>query len=1000
MFLSMSIDDLTKILQRPWGWILAVVVVLLLWEGGKKWVPALVEWLVRRVRTALAGTRVMHGRALRTYRAKVASRYARLPVLLLTPGKDIDVSTVYVPLQAIGDREGTPAEAYDQIKATDHVVVLGRPGAGKTMLLRHSMLTWARDPSWRRDQRVPVLLELTRCGGDLEESIVRQFAEDGFPKADRFVDRALRDGKLSVLFDGLDEVSAVERGNVVRSLRSFAAKYATCQIVVTCRTAIYQQQLAPEITTSFQVAEFDDHHIRRFLRQWPDIPDDAGVERLLSALRDAPRIMQLARNPLLLTMIAHLYGGRSSAETVLPHSRAEFYKEAVDALLSRLKDDQNQFKGPVKRAVLVRLAAAIQNTAATSTDRRTRSYEDVLSEILSVKDSLNIGDVEGLLDEIVDRSGLLLRIDGGTRYQFAHLSLQEYLAAVAYEQDPDGLLAKYRAAPGDWREVIKLWCGVVSTDCAPLIESVFRIDELLAFECLADAQVVDPTTADRIIEHFQRKVETSMDDDTLLINAFGLVAGDPRPRGRRVFQYLADWADIGVPFVHKALAATKLPEAADVLAGRLDMPSAVRALVSLGDLAVPALVRVRKVTSGPMINWLRVVVDALGAIGTPASALALTRFLMPQGAIAVRAAWHLAELIEDSDVEAALCEAELPDPPASHAWIWAPFSSRTCAQTSHVAGWVAFLCGTSDPTTVPTSTQRIDPRLAIPLLVFGEGRGAWGHMGPLPTLLENKMSTLRERHPSALSTRGLANTETIDQIDDMLHQNLEIDLNEHSLRLYHALDKTLRVNLVARWIGPARELPTRRQDWQRVSDSATTYEYGGSPQFWLALVIYALFGIGTTLGAVALLFSAWPWGSTWLGWVLTIASAAWFLFVISTEISSIEEENPYDILFLLFVGNFVYVFFDSIRHLSQFLRNPLARFLGFIGSTATTVFPLLVGAHYLGWPASMGLTLFVLTVVYALNWHGARLVRAAQNIFAGLLELDETARRRTSVIAT
>jgi hypothetical protein len=237
----MTFENLPELLRSPWWLGVGLLLLLVVWEGGKRWVPALIEWLARRIRTALAGTWLANSRALRRYRAQVARRYARLPVLFM-PDKGIDVATVYVPLQAT-DEDNQPTDAYDWIRASAHAVVLGPPGSGKSMLLRHSMLTWARDPRWRRGQRVPVPLELIRFGDTetLEEFVVAQLVEDGFAKAGTFVPSALTDGKLSLLFDGLDEVSTHRRDQMARLLRSFAARYPKCQIVVTCRTAIYHR---------------------------------------------------------------------------------------------------------------------------------------------------------------------------------------------------------------------------------------------------------------------------------------------------------------------------------------------------------------------------------------------------------------------------------------------------------------------------------------------------------------------------------------------------------------------------------------------------------------------------------------------------------------------------------------------------------------------------------------------------------------------------------------
>lgn len=75
----------------------------------------------------------------------------------------------------------------------------------------------------------------------------------------------------------------------------------------------------------------------------------------------------------------------------------------------------------------------------------------------------------------------------------------------------------------DWREIVKLWCGLTNNSTA-LIEAVYQRDSLTAFECLADAQEVKQEVAQEIIETFKTQLGT----DEAICSAFGSVAADFR----------------------------------------------------------------------------------------------------------------------------------------------------------------------------------------------------------------------------------------------------------------------------------------------------------------------------------------------------------------------------------------------------------------------------------------------------------------------------------------
>ena len=94
---------------------------------------------------------------------------------------------------------------------------------------------------------------------------------------------------------------------------------------------------------------------------------DRSTEQLIKALEERPQITALARNPLLLTMIAFLY---ITERYPLPHYRGEFYQKSTDLLLRQLHPERNEFHAADKSRVLQELALYIQDTS----DLEKRSY--------------------------------------------------------------------------------------------------------------------------------------------------------------------------------------------------------------------------------------------------------------------------------------------------------------------------------------------------------------------------------------------------------------------------------------------------------------------------------------------------------------------------------------------------------------------------------------------------------------------------------------------------
>lgn len=711
----------------PW-WIASASLLLAFFgKMAKTWLEDQSKKLYESVYQRHAGARLFRRRALRRYSRSIVRQHQSFKI----PFRDepLEMRDVYVPLKVADTTSATPVDALDAIRQYRRLMVKGNPGTGKSMLLRSLLLSYADGLFATLDNNfIPVLVELNRLNDpatNLQNLIEESFARYGFPRSAHFVRWSLDHDGLMLLLDGLDEVNTKDRARVARAVNDFVQQHHP-QVVVTCRTQVYRDEFSGVMDKTLEISEFLDTDILRLLKAWgPRMQQGQSVEHLMQTLRERPRILMLARNPLLLTMMAYLY---VDAQIALPRSRAEFYAKSTSLLLEKWQGAFNRFGAPAKNAVLSRLALSFQDKPAEDRDRRSIPFQEVLGSIREILPGVGVKPEEAsdLLDEIVDRSGIMLRIDAGARFQFAHLTIQEYFAATALIEDRSSLLERFRNDPDTWREVVKLWCGLTQ-DATDMIGDVQGIEEITALECLADAKFVHPPVADTTVNRMRSALGSSTDPaiQEPLAKAFGLLASIPGPRGAETFKWLStelksEKLNVRVAAA-KSLAYSNRDEAAIELAASAS-PEAEAALESMGDIAVRPLAGAKKPSS-------------LVRIGTPQALEATVLLLWDQDEqVCTEAAWSLAKKIADPRVETVLRGAVLPGKATgapAYSWIWQPFRRDGETDLSDICGRMGFLLAAS-PRPDP-----IDPRLALPLYV--ETREP-AFLERLPQSLQEKLS--------------------------------------------------------------------------------------------------------------------------------------------------------------------------------------------------------------------------------------------------------------------
>ncbi|MEM9274179.1 MAG: NACHT domain-containing protein [Cyanobacteria bacterium P01_F01_bin.143] len=746
---QLIIDNLLQFL----GWGAAAIIAI--WGGKlKNWLENFSNktgyWLYNRV----SGLKFFWSFSLKRYRESLIKKYRQLKIPF-RPNRPLEMRDIFVPLKVSGKSSNSQIDAFDAISKYSRLMIKGSPGSGKSMLLKYLAFSWADEKSTKIATKItPVLFELNRLNElqeftleKFQEKLVGAFRREDFPDATKFVSQALGNGNLMLLLDGLDEVNSNVRDKVIKLIKNLLDTYENCPVIITCRSAVYNNQFVNNVEQTLEIVEFSDRQIRIFLKAWePEFPPEKSIDQLISTLRDRPQIIALARNPLLLTIIAYLYADTSF---VLPHSRASFYEESVTRLLKLIDEEKqinNQFEAIHKRRVLQKLALYAQDNAKLQErDRRNIEYEQVLAQIRVLLPDLNLNperDTQAILDEIIDRSGLLLPIDGGQVYQFSHLTLQEYFAAEALANKETELVNRFKQDIATWRETVKLWCGLVGNKTS-LIRQIYQHDTLTGFECLADAKEVDQALADEIIDYFKQHLEKANEDDDLA-KAFGAVAADLREnsRGRSIFEFLEVSLNNNSNLLHqkasaKALSFTNLPQAVPILiqgyrkkkdycetlsdddqldAHKSCLETTREALVRMGDLAVPQMGTLADLGNPEFIQDLT-------KIATPVSANALVPFLWHHDeSLRFNTALGLAELFTQNDIIETLQDFELTAQQKNNTeyldWIWQPFNDSLNESLSIIAGRIVYLLDKTQTESIPNPIPKLDPRLIIPLLLI------------------------------------------------------------------------------------------------------------------------------------------------------------------------------------------------------------------------------------------------------------------------------------------
>jgi hypothetical protein len=373
--------------------------------------------------------------------------------------------------------------------------IMGRPGAGKSTFLRHvalesingNVFNTYEDVTKEKQKRraslsekinirtirfLPVLIELRDYIIEQETTlfqyIAKQFDVCGFPEANLFLEKVLGEGRLIILFDGLDEVPKEQdrMRNVSKEIEDFSKKYSNNKFIITCRIAASEYRFNQ--FTYVELAEFSNSQAKEFTKKWFQ-----NKTRLKSSfwrdLDDSGNagLLEMTRNPLLLTLLCLNYEATQS----FPSRRVEIYEEALDALLKTWDAERGIVRTGTKLSTYGKLSLGhkkemFSELAATGFEMQQVIWKGntlatwlskYIASIPPQQDYRNIDGIQVLKDIEAQHAILVEQAKG--QYSFAHLTFQEYYTAnyiVSAGEKAYKKLVRSHLFDSRWREVLLL----------------------------------------------------------------------------------------------------------------------------------------------------------------------------------------------------------------------------------------------------------------------------------------------------------------------------------------------------------------------------------------------------------------------------------------------------------------------------------------------------------------------------------------------------------------
>jgi eukaryotic-like serine/threonine-protein kinase len=214
------------------------------------------------------------------------------------------------------------------------LLILGEPGAGKTTLLLELACDLLKHAEQDQTHPIPVVFHLSSWAEKrlpFAAWLVKELKKKY--KVPEKVGKAwVNDDKLILLLDGLDEVAELYRSDCIKAINAYRDEEEHAVAMVVCsRSREYRKQTALlGLQSAVEILPLTDPQIYNYL-------EEAGEKGLQVVLRGDSEVKNLVKTPLMLSVLARTYSGKSAEDIINSGSLTEqkIFEAYVQSIFAR-----------------------------------------------------------------------------------------------------------------------------------------------------------------------------------------------------------------------------------------------------------------------------------------------------------------------------------------------------------------------------------------------------------------------------------------------------------------------------------------------------------------------------------------------------------------------------------------------------------------------------------------------------------------------------------------